>query len=280
MRRSEIAGINIGNYEEPKKPVLQELQEQGIVINPNTISQIRGGFMTGGQLECQLRCALVRRQNDSTLKDVFYKEITGSGVAIIEEEGPRKDLSGTGLLTAIAEVTKMQLGDVRRSLMAMRVDLVCYASSKGDLPEDINRLFREQAEIFIQHKSKRGSKPVARLDKQWEYRTLVDFYRTMYSLNAVAMIGSWVPYELPVLDQFYLHQEEMGHKLTPLDYAALDSGLSPLTRKPTQVLRETWATKLREETGIAINLPILTNHRNLLTHGSPANPAWKHQENI
>jgi hypothetical protein len=268
MRRNEIAGINIGKFQEPKKGALRELKEQGIVVHPNTISQIRGGFMTGGQVEYQLRCALVRGQNDSTLKDVFYRKITSTGVQIIEEEGPQKDLSAT----------RIKSGDIRRSLMAMRVDLACYASSKEDLPEDINRLFREQTEIFIKHKSRRGSKPVERLDKLWESRTLVDFYRTMYSLNATAMIGSWVPYELPVLDQFYLHQENMCHNLTPLDYEALDSGISPMTRRLTQILRGTWASKLRGETGIAMALAVLTNHRNTLLYGSPTNPAWKHQE--
>lgn len=276
--RPELAGIKLGKKREPRIIFLSALENRGIVITSNTVAQIRGGSMSGGFVEYQIRCARALQLDDSSKKIDFYRKITQDGTCIVEgEQAAGKNISSKGLLAAIAESSgNVSLGYVRCALRAMRVDLVCMAVSEEGVSAAVTESFYQAAQVFIKHKIRDGSECVAKLNEEWKSGTVPAFYRILYGLRSNATIGSFTPYELSVLDRFYSDLQETGHHLTPLDRQALENGLSSLTRIPFLGARAKFAERMRQETGIMIDKTVLAHHRNAILFGAPINPRWKH----
>ena len=89
------------------------------------------------------------------------------------------------------------------------------------------------------------------------------FYRVLYAgPQGGRALGTWTPYEVEICSVFYRTQAAAGHRLTPLDRLVLEAYLD---HRPLASL----AAVCNETAAVAMDVPVLENHRNALLYGRP-----------
>lgn len=266
-RKNSLVGIPIGDKGEELNRYLLDLTGKGVNLYPETLSRIRGGFISGDLTAQQLLLDAAKTAKNSLLKVRLYLGITDTGLENRSfQPSHRGRYLSEGFTQTIAEQLILSGGNVRSCLRAMRADLVLYAAQ--DPHQELLNHFVQKAEDYLfaytNPPSTIGADQKLDINTNWERASISDFYRRLYSLGAPRAIGTWAPYEVEVFSHLYRLQST-GKWLTPLDNLVFEryqvnhdnSGLVALVRERT-------ATDFNDDALIA--------HVNALAFGKPINP--------
>lgn len=266
-------GVDIGSLGSPHAPILKAFSEMGVALKDGTISKLRSPqgrhTATGRDLLERLLCERNLTEGKTILKDRYYLKATEWGLRL---RSPQKFRSRTHrfrspeLTNDIAGKLNVSEIDLRLSLRAMRIDLVCMERD-DTLPNLVRQTFMETAEVFIEaYTGPRNcpsiiSQPIKELGERWDHKTAESFYTSMYSYSqrVGGTIGAFTPHEIEGLNSLYLHQM-VEHKLTPFDKLVLESFAKGVSA-------EELADSL--DTPVDVTFRVVTAHRNALLYGRP-----------
>lgn len=266
-RKNTLAGIPIGNKGEDLNPYLVELAGRGVNLYPETLSRIRSGFISGDLTAQQLLLDRSKTAKDPLFKAKLYLDVAEAGIEnrSFQRAHPRRYLS-EGFTEGIAEQLKLSGGNIRSSLRAMRADLILYVAQEPQ--QELLTHFVQQAEDYLfaytNPPSTRGAGQKLDINENWERNSIADFYKRLYALGAPRALGTWAPYEIEVLAQFYQLQLA-GKRTSPLDELVFNGYI---TNHDNNGL----VASIRASTAIDFNEDALVAHANALAFGKPINP--------
>jgi len=265
--KNSLAGVPIGDKGDELPRYLEELQRRGVSLYPETLSRIRGGFISGSLTTQQLLLHEAKAAENTEPKTGLYLGIAKSGLENRSTQAfyPARYLSA-GFTQAIAEQSEFSVGNIRGILRAMRADLVLYCGHNHQ-PELVDHFVLRAEDYLLAYvipPSTKGANGKADMLNNWERGSVLDFYKRLYSLAARRAIGTWVPYEIEVFSHFYQLQQTGGW-LTPLDYLVFEGYVTNSTNNALM----SW---IREKTATDFNNDSLVVHASALSFGKPVNP--------
>lgn len=280
MERNLLSSeIPLGGPGDSIRPPLEDLIKRGILsVHPNTICNLRSGRYSGSIIRQLLELSEVLKSNDASWKDELYLKITITGQRLRTNQSTLDShrYQSKGLTKAIAKELKFKrdsriLWDL---ILAMREDITLFdlENPKSSLYDSFLATYNEYLDHYLfkgrQMKSTDQTKPgySQALFDTFERKpsSLTDFYRfTYFQLrNKGRVIGTLLPYELDMFNDFYQRQNLSGNPLTPFDRLVITSTLN---RVPDGVL----ASKIRSKTGLPLSRTTLILHRHVLVGNSP-----------
>lgn len=270
--RSEIEqklGVPLGEKGSNRRRLTATFRERGLSkLHPTSISRLKAGMISGERTDWRLDASRVLEEDNATLKNPFYEQITQVG---LQERtfntAPQRAhiLKSDHFVEDVAKVLGQDPQVVRRCIRAMRADMVLTQANSPDTA--LLRQFSDTAESYIdanrQVPPSLRSFAVTALNQAWDHTTIGNFYRNIYAVSGGRVIGTWTPYEMEMFSRFYRQQVAQGNHLTPFDRLVLDSYTKGLPA--SQIVVE--ATR---STGIDIDEGVIEQHRNVLAYGRPA----------
>lgn len=272
-QKSVLAGIPIGSKGDRLGSFLEELNRRGVFIQDTTLSRIRMGVIPGSVVTQQLLLDEVLKSGYPKQKIELFLNLADSAVDLrqYQRSHPQRYLS-EGFTEIVAEHLSdatgfpFSGGSVRNCLRAMRADLLLYAEAAAS--EELIANFAQVAETYLIAYSSPPSEKCARhkmeINRHWDRRSVADFYRRIYAIGGPRTIGSWVPFEVGVLSQFYKLQSN-GFWFTPLDKKILRRYR---VREQNSVLVDSVRARIFTD----FNQDALAAYANALAFGLPVNP--------
>lgn len=109
-------------------------------------------------------------------------------------------------------------------------------------------------------------KSIRQIQERWEGTSIEEFYQLLYELSAsTTTIGTWTPYEVEPLVDFYRNRFAIGSPFTQFDRLVLQT-------EGSEVRSEDVIDEVRSSTGIKIDRMVLEEHKNALVYGKPTIP--------
>lgn len=265
--KNSLAGVSIGDKGDELPGYLGELAKRGVSLYPETLSRIRGGFISGSLTTQQLLLHQAKAAENIGLKTGLYLDILSIGLENRSHQTlyPGRYLSN-GFTQAIAEQLEFSEGNIRGILRAMRADLVLYCGDNHQ-PELVGHFVLRAEDYLLAYAippSTKGADGKVDMLNNWERDSVLDFYKRLYSLAARRAIGTWVPYEIEVFSHFYQLQQDGGW-LTPLDRLVFEGYVANSTNNGL-------IASIREKTATDFNSDSLIAYANALSFGKPFNP--------
>ncbi len=262
-------GTLVGERGQSRKPVLDALSQRGVLVKPGFVPGLRTGRNTGEKTNRRLDSSDTIEQDNASPKNNFYSQIAHTALAGRAENvltnGPAHLLESDHYIEETARVLQENPQVVRRSIRAMRADLILTGESSPD--QELVRQFYAIAESYIednyQTRPSFRSPGVILLDQNWDHKTLKSFYTNLYKFLGGRAIGTWTPHDIEILDSFYRQQIETGNHLTPLDRLILRSYKDG---SPTGGVVE----EIKRLSGVDVDRKVIEQHRSLLLYGRPA----------
>lgn len=270
--RAEIEqklGTTLGEKGNSPKPVLETFRERGVLgIHPKSISRLRAGMISGERIDWRLAASRVLEQDDASLKNLFYQQITKLGLehrAFNTSRLRSHILKSDYYIEDVANNLGQDPQVVRRCIRGMRTDMVF---TEANSPEPaLLRNFSNIAQGYIDAHRRvppsLRSPAITILGDSWDQTTMENFYRNIYAAMGGRAIGTWTPYEIEILALFYTQQAQKGNHLTPFDSLVLDSYIKGLPGN--QIIGE-----IKRSVGIEVDGGVMEQHRNILVYGRPA----------
>lgn len=253
--RLTVAGIYLGKKGDRRAPVLTTFAQRGVELRPKTIADFRAGRSNGARTERIAKAAEVLLSNNAKRKNATYLAIAEIGLELRTNQirYPNR-FTSFGFTQVVASHLHIPEGLLRRVITAMRADIVF---SSQDL-----QLFLPVAERYLSdyldNNPATSSAQAARINTEWDRTSIEGFYRLLYlGTQSFRGVGTWTPYELEFLKDFYALQQQQGNRLTSFDRYILESTVHK--RNYLGV-----AQYIREKTGIKANEHIITVHTNAL----------------
>lgn len=274
---AQILGIGVGERNELRRPVADQLKASEVIVNLHAITEWRSGASSGIDTAEQLLCG--KKLRDEKLepggarqKDEFYARIASVGLSPSirvgqANERKRHRYNSNGFTRAVANSLLIDEATMRQCLLAMRVDMLLSLEDE-EYAETVDTL-RQAADTYLDHYTRpqvHTSEAHKQMKRQWDrMKTPQNFYKALYNGLGTRSIGTWVPYEVEVFDVFYRQRADQKHVLTPFDIKTLEAGKD-------DTLRRTVALFIRDETGVLIDDHGIAHHKNLLIYGKPLPP--------
>lgn len=265
--REFFAGIPLGEKGNPK-PVLSAFEEKGASIHRDTVGKLRKGTTAGTIIEEQVLARDIFTQDDASKKDGLYLKIAQKGIEIRRRQNPPSDhkFNSDRFTEELAENLNMNPQVIRKLVRAMRADMVYTERHNPDTA--FSQRFKYIAEDFIEAYTRRGAntriEKIQKLDEirdQWS-GSIEDFYRLMYEKLGPRAIGTWTPWEMEILEEFYTARKAGGSKLTAFDKLILQA-------QTQRRGKGNLVDKIKESTGIPIDHNNVELHRDALLYAEP-----------
>lgn len=260
----------VGEIGEPRANAISALAKYGISVAPSTISDIRSKkhkpeFVDGNEIATRLGLALFRETGSATAKLINYSAIGQAGVDLRKPQktSPHR-FSFEGLPQNIAkhlDITRVELGRLQR---AIRLD-ICFGETM-EHDQIKNSMFFAAVDKYVTAYTRPGNarinERVKAIGRRLGSLTIEDFYRSLYTETSGAGIGTWLPYEVEFVGDFYhMLLAEGQSKLSDFDKFTLEARIKGETTE--------YAYSLRRRTGILADKDIICAHVSILT-SSPA----------
>lgn len=268
----EVAGISIGEPGDSRKPILMALEGHGITIKSGNVADWRAGRANPLFVGDQVAAARKLAKNNASDKDNAYLAIAEAGVEVRRLK-IRSDLRKLGLYSSagFTEELGSRVGiraqSVREAIRSMRADLVFSA---GQISESQRQIFLIAAEGYLDNYLQPGATnfpdKYRGFNQAWD-RSIPHFYALLYEGNRARMIGTWTPYEMPVLRFFYQSRIAQGSRLSEYDKLVLKASVNRNQEVSSHV-----ALAAEQKTGISFDSKVLAEHRNFLLYGQSINP--------
>lgn len=239
---SQELGIDLGPSYGSRKQVVAALRVKGVTIPKSTVTSLRSGAYSGTFISERVLAAELLRTNDASFKDELYHAISETGISVRQPQSfyPHRWTSRhfTEAIANSLEGFRQRVPDqtVRRALLAMRTDIIM---STLDQPNPtLDRLFGQSVgnflKSYLEPSPKSKSPAMQRLIDyvQGSTPTIPGFYALLYLNKHQSFIGTWVPYELEFMQDFYQFRDKRPtlNSLTPFDRMVLESILTNQTR--------------------------------------------------
>lgn len=279
--RTHIEGIPLGRRRGPIAPVIKALKEHGFTTERfGTVSELRYEVSSGVLIANSIHCSSRFSANDASKKDDLYLKVAKAGVLLREnQKGSRKHCLSSHHFTEniakhmVSADYRVDANLVHNAIRAMRMELVLES---GNVDSNLKKSFLDLATKFVvDFKFKDDHETPQQyplnlaviLDNKW-LRTIPDFYNILHSQPGRTTIGSWTPYEVDFLQEFYQDRIISRRGLSHFDQLVLKSYLDG---EFTTCLAE----RVRKETGLIIYQKDLALHRNALVYGRFVNPDFQ-----
>jgi len=247
------------------RQVKQMLENEGIALRgKNTIWQLRGGHTSGRKIDRALLMAEMLK-GDAVKKDQLYYKIAKQGVDT-RQAGDRRLYTSRGFLDGISYSLNIGIQDIRRSMRAMRVELV--DAEKEDALGRVGDTFRAVASEYLAFysTSRDPSVDIRKVGVNWDGKSIEDFYRSFYTqINRSQTQTTWNSFEVEVMEQFYDQRIFDGSSLSSFDRQTLECN-----RNRSSL--DAHVTDVRARTGIPVDRVVHFAHTNALVYGQSTNP--------
>lgn len=260
-------GVPLGEKGSNRKTIVKTFREKGLSgLNPTSVSRLKAGMISGEKTDWRLDASRVLEEDNASLKNPFYGQITESGLDQRRfNTAPQRShvLKSDHFVEDIAKAIGQDPQVIRRCIRAMRVDLVLAQNPSNP---NLLRSFTDIAEGYLDANRKippsLRSPAITSLGENWDHLTIENFYRNIYTVAGGRAIGTWTPYEMEALSLFYGQQVTVGNHLTLFDRSVLDSYIKGLPA--SQIVSD-----VAGSTGIEIYAGVIEQHRNVLVYGRP-----------
>jgi len=246
----------------PEAAVVNSFAQKGVRLHPHTVHRLRADTTSGDRLAMKLDMSEALKR-DASKKDKLYYDIAAQGKKVRQVNGQRR-YQGKGFTEAIAEELHMESQDVRRSLRAMRADIV-LSEACGEIPFlDEFRLTAEQY-LYDFTVGWSASRVVKKINQEWKRDSIREFYGTFYRLAETATtLRTFPPYEMDTMESYYKERLESGSRLSELDKLTL-------SKNATGSRLDSLVDAVRS-TGIPYDGVVHYAHTNALLFGQPTRP--------
>lgn len=266
-------GVDIGPLGSPYGPALKFFSDRDVAVKKSIIGKLRSPqgrhTVTGRDLLERLLCHNNLTEGNAFLKDNYYLKATYWGLKLRSLQKARSRthrFRSHEFTDDIAGKLNVSEIDLRLSLRAMRIDLVCMERD-GTLPNLVRQTFMSAGEEFIEayvgpiNCSSIISQPIKKLSERWDHKTAESFYKSMYGSDRRigVTIGAFTTREVEPLNLFYLHQLA-EHRLTPFDRLVLQNFTEGVS---SEKLADSF------DTPVDVTFRVITAHRNALLYGRP-----------
>lgn len=251
-----VGGIRIGRRGDPRKSVIREFAEKGILIDKGTIDHWRRGDRQAGMIRRRFDVPEVIAKEGAARKNRQFLHIIE--VALREKEklmdnstlAPSKRY---GLADSVAGILRVPPGTINISFRLMRAD-VCLAK---EVPESIAAIFEGKVNEFRSKYPLDSNKESALTRELFEEKWNGEMKGFNEALSKVGptTVKAWVPYELETFQAFYLFQQRTN-TLTFLDKMILENWRSYSLRSASE--------KIRDLTGVSLEPQALALHIRML----------------
>ena len=192
----EKLGLTLGEKGSDRKATHAAFVEKGLIsLNPNTISRLKAGQISGEKTNNRLDISRLLELDDASSKNRYYQSIAETGIEVRTYNiAPQRAhiLKADHFTNDIA--TSIQVNDqvVRKAIRAMRTDMVL--SQIAEPQEQIANLFCTVAEGYLYtHRStppSMRSTAVIEIDTRWDHKNIASFYSSIYAVAGGRAIGS------------------------------------------------------------------------------------------
>ncbi|OGH15626.1 MAG: hypothetical protein A3C22_02750 [Candidatus Levybacteria bacterium RIFCSPHIGHO2_02_FULL_37_10] len=252
---TEVGGISIGQKGDPYKPIVSQFEKRGISVTAGSISYWRRGKRTAGRTRRRLEVGEIVARKGAERKNKQLLYIIEA--ALIEEDAlindPNSFGRGYGIVVPVAEKLHVPPGEIHVVLRLMRAD-ICLAEK---VPESVfNNFSHAVSEFRLRYPlDSRQESPLTKKlhDQRWD-GSMSGFYKIFNSVGAPT-IRAWLPYELKMFEDWYLHQQE-ANSLTAFDEVIL-SNWRKYNLGPT-------SKEIKKLTGVSLDEPALASHIRVL----------------
>ena len=260
----EAHGIPVDDRTVTEKAMVAKFAEKGVPLHEHTVYRLRVNTTSGDKLKRRLDGAELLKGN-SAKKDKFYRDLASAGIKHRTFNGGGR-FSSVNYMDHISNELNVDIQDVRRSLRAMRADLILSQQESND-PEFFEVFCRSADQYLAQFiNCPDPSKPLIEVSRAWDRDTIEAFYRYLYQLaDTTQTRKTWPPYEARILESFYDKRLTDGSPLTVLDRMTLNKNISgsPLP----QLVQE-----VRVVSGVPYDGVVHFTHTNALLYGQPTRP--------
>lgn len=257
----ERHGISFGR-ELSERAVVERFKGKGVVMHPKTTYRLREDKTSGERLTRRLDMAEALKGNASK-KDRFYHAIAVQGQQVRKVNGQGR-YAGRGFMDAIADDLKINPQDARRSLRAMRAELVLSELNGETQFMDEFRLTTERyLNKFVVGWS--ASPALQKVDEEWTRDSIGEFYRNFYSYaETTSTLQTFPPYEADIMESYYRQRLMTGSELSVLDKLTLS--------KNANGSRLTTVVDVVRAAGVPYDNVVHFAHTNALLYGQPTRP--------
>ncbi len=263
-RKEELSGLGFPIGEpgrRNKRAVQATFLKAGIPVSLPTIWVMRRDEQ-GEVITERARSLRALEANDASKKNNSYLTIAQAGLDCRSYQATRVPhrLQSVGFTENIAQTSGFDEIIVRRSLRAMRTDLVLFQAEIHN--KELDEALVETAGKYVsdyQHPESQSSQAQRHLWTQWDNRTIESYYREMYEIFGARSLGTWAPYEMEVMRVFY-EQQKGSNLLTPFDRMVLGA----FSRGASE---EDLSSQIRTDTGIKLDEWVLPIHRHAVLQG-------------
>ncbi len=219
-----ITTLNLGERREPLQPVLEQVTDLGIYLNPQSISSMRSGRYSGNHFRLLYACAEKREANDPSLKDAYYEKVAlGILDARVQSQTWPYKYNSHGLTADVAKHMGVGQRDFRAGLTCMRADFLS-ALTPADVAAFQDAIFG----YFRKHTAKNTAtdKMLREFYDNWDLQ-IGSFYQflkdrgTGVAKRSGGLISSITATEAEYMREHFKRRLRVKKKLSPFDKGAL-----------------------------------------------------------
>ncbi len=251
----------IGQPGESRNKAVETLAQYGVVVAPHSIADFRrkAHYYDGDRTKNKFALRVFEQKDDATAKIEHYANIGKVGLELRECLGHQvnhpKRYNSRHLKSRIAAEHDIPLVDLSKRLRAIRTD-VCISEMKE--PRGwMFPMFKEAADEYLNAFTGADPNPyVEKLDREWDRRTIGDFYRVFYEISRQG-IGSWITSEVFFINGYYEQLKNEDRTLSVFDKEAVESFIGGRA--------VSYAKSLRRNLGVPMDDSTLSVHVHVLT---------------
>lgn len=267
-QRLERLGVVVGQPGDPRSYSVNSFEQKGITVADTTVSRIRGLYTSGERLAERLEAREILLSGKVLEKDEFFLTVSQEGLGLRTRQVGRKNnhrYSSLRYLEDVANTVGIPNQKLRKVIRAIRADMV-YAEHQN--PEArflsiFHTVVRKYFEDYLDNRGTRSERSsIDDLRDDWDHKTIKNFYNAMYELCGPRAIGTWVPYEMEVVRQYFTDRLAEGSFLSLFDLLVLEG----YTRRFGEI---DVLSIIGQQTGLYLDGKVIEEYRSILIHGDP-----------